>query len=268
MAEGEMVVRRLLKSGLTVQSILSIDRKAEAMAQAVQASSAAAQVSPTQISSGQSSSAQLSTPTPGMFEPAGANIPVYSAPPEVVNQVVGFRFHSGVMACGVRPAATNVDELMARAPANPTFVVCPKIASTDNLGSLVRIAAGFGCDGIILGPESCDPFYRQAVRVSMGAVFHLPVLQSTDLAADLIRLRDVHKVSLLATILSPAAISLPDFRRSGGVALMLGNEFEGLSEAEVSLSTHQLTIPMKRGTDSLNVAASAAVFLYVLTIEK
>lgn len=235
MAEGEMVVRRLLGSGLNVRSILSIDRKADEMAQAV---------------------AQ---------QPHLAQVPVYSAPAELVNQVVGFRFHSGVMACAQRPAPLTIDQMMAKASARPTFVILPKIASTDNLCSLIRTAAGFGCDGMILGPESCDPYYRQAVRVSMGAVFKLPVLESADLKTDLDRLREVHKISLLGTVLSDAAIPLPQYQRNGGVAILLGNEFEGLSDQEIALCTHLLTIPMKRGTDSLNVSAAAAVFLYELT---
>ena len=70
-----------------------------------------------------------------------------------------------------------------------TIVVCPDIANTENLGTLIRIAAGFGADAMVLGERSCNPFYRQSVRVSMGTVFSLPIVESKNILSDLRRLR-------------------------------------------------------------------------------
>jgi tRNA G18 (ribose-2'-O)-methylase SpoU len=257
-AEGELLVRRLLESDFAVHSVLLADRKLDAIAPLV---------------------------------PAG--IPVYVAPREQVDKIVGFQFHNGVMACGYRKPALTLDDLAiwrgegilpsrpagvspaesdgndkpaGRMPAPPlTLVVLPEITKTDNLGALLRISAAFGVSAVILGERCCDPFYRESVRVSMGAAFRLPLVQSEDLAADLVRLRDVHGVTLCATVLDEQASPLATLRRPDRLAILLGNETTGLSPAYVDLCGIKATLPMQMGTDSLNVAVAAAVFLYHFT---
>src|SRR5205085_8517708 len=137
-----------------------------------------------------------------------AEIPLFVAPAQVVNGILGYKFHSGVMAVGVRGKSPTVDEVMtgALAQAGPiTLVICPEIEKTDNLGAMIRIAAAFGATAMILGERSCDPFFRQSVRVSMGTAFYLPIVRSDDLARDLRRLREHHRVELIATVLDADA---------------------------------------------------------------
>src|SRR4051812_36889747 len=147
-AESEQLVRRLLASKIKTESVLVADKRLPDLAPIL---------------------------------PDG--LPVYVAPAAVVDQIIGFKFHSGVMAVGVRPPSPTIDEVLAGKP-RATLVVCPEIEKTDNLGSLIRIAAAFGADAMILGERSCDPFFRQSVRVSMGTVFHLPIVRSEDLNRD------------------------------------------------------------------------------------
>ena len=265
-AEGELLVRRLLESDFAVHSVLLADRKLDAIAPLV---------------------------------PTG--IPVYVAPREQVDKIVGFQFHNGVMACGHRKPPLNLDDLAIRrgagilpacgegilpsrpagvspaesedndkiaceTPAPPlTLVVLPEITKTDNLGALLRISAAFGVSAVLLGERCCDPFYRESVRVSMGAVFRLPLVQAENLAADLVRLRDVHGVTLCATVLDEQACPLATLARPDRLAILLGNETTGLSPAYVDLCGIKATLPMQMGTDSLNVAVAAAVFLYHFT---
>jgi tRNA G18 (ribose-2'-O)-methylase SpoU len=66
-------------------------------------------------------------------------------------------------------------------------------------------------------------------------------------------------------VLDPAAETLTHARRGKRLALLLGSEDRGLGEPWVSVCTRRITLPMSRGTDSLNVAAAAAVFLYHFT---
>src|SRR5687768_11780147 len=101
-------------------------------------------------------------------------VPVYIVTPQVMAQILGFKFHSGVMAVGLRGRSPTVDDVMAAAAAAPdrrkaTLVVCPQIEKTDNLGAIIRVAAALGATAMVLGEKCCDPFYRQSVRVSMGA---------------------------------------------------------------------------------------------------
>jgi tRNA G18 (ribose-2'-O)-methylase SpoU len=226
LAESEAVVRRLLGSGLAVESVLLAQRRQEEIAPII----------PPQV-------------------------PVYIVSDSLMKQILGFKFHSGVMACGVRPPPLAVAALLERLGAQATLMILPEIANTENLGALMRIAAGFGVDGLILGPRSCDPFYRQSIRVSMGAVFSLRIVQSTDLCDDLLRLRAAG-VELIATVLDPSAEPLPAARPPERMALLFGNEAQGLAADVIEQCHRRVTIPMHLGTDSLNVAIAAAVCCY------
>ncbi|MCC7146960.1 MAG: RNA methyltransferase [Phycisphaeraceae bacterium] len=273
-AEGEMVVRRLLASGWQVESLLVAETKLERVAELV-------------------------------ARPAV----IYVGPAKLVNSVIGFKFHSGIMACGVRPASPTVDEVMTAAAERGgpvTWVVCPQVLNHDNLGSLLRVAAGFGATAMLLGERCSDPFWRRSIRVSMGAIFALPIVRSGDLGADLRRLKERWGVRLIATVTDEDALPLARVARLGKVtrdkyppaepgaepeamyppaepgaelmaisrveepdrlALLLGPEDQGLEQRWVELCDQKVTIPMSLGTDSLNVTVAAAVFLYHFTQE-
>lgn len=226
-AEGEQLVRRLLASDYAVESVLLAKRRAGEIAPIVR-----------------------------------DDVPIYVASDELMQDVLGFKFHSGVIACGLRKAKRTLDQALGDLPRRATLMICPEIANTENLGGLIRIAAAFGVDAMILGPRCCDPFYRQSVRVSMGAVFSLNLIQSNDLNEDLKRLRDKWGVELIATVLDQSAESISKAARGDRIALLFGNEAQGLSKDVVDLCDRKVTIPMQLGTDSLNVAISAAVFMY------
>jgi tRNA G18 (ribose-2'-O)-methylase SpoU len=232
-AEGELVVRRLLASGLRVESVLAARRKAAAIRPVI----------PPQT-------------------------PLWIAPDAVIEKVIGFEFHSGVLACGVRPPPLTLDQALgpplcpAPGAARRTLLICPKITNVENLGSLVRLAAAFGIEAMILGGQCCDPFFRQAVRVSMGAVFNLPIVRLADLAKGLRRLRQEWAFELAATVLSPDAQPLAAAGRRPNLALLLGGEADGLDAQTIALCDRRVTIPMRRGVDSLNVAVAAGIFLH------
>jgi tRNA G18 (ribose-2'-O)-methylase SpoU len=229
-AEGELVVRRLLASDYAAESVLVADRRAEEIVPLV---------------------------------PDG--VPVYVAPAEVVSAIVGFRFHSGVIACGRRKARVALADAATQWAGRVTLVVLPHTTSTQNLGALLRISAAFGADAIILGEHTCDPFYRQSIRVSMGTIFRLALVQSDDLSADLLELRRRWGVELAAAVLDDGAEPLAHAARPERLAILLGNEAHGLAPEVVAMCDRRITIPMKLGTDSLNVAVSAALLLFHFT---
>lgn len=231
-AEGRYVVQRLLASPLTVESVFVAARRLAEMQPLV-----------------------------------GDRAPLYVVPDERVREIVGFKFHSGVLACGVRPPAPSVDDVMATAGEQAMLMVLPEIANTENLGSMIRIAAAFGCSAVVLGERSCDPFYRQSVRVSMGTVFRLPIIRSPDLRADLERLRQRWGVRHMATVLDDRAQPLAEYRRPPRLAVLFGNEAQGIPPDVLAMCDDHVTIPMKLGTDSLNVAVAAGVFLFELSKE-
>jgi tRNA G18 (ribose-2'-O)-methylase SpoU len=118
----------------------------------------------------------------------------------------------------------------------------------------------------VLSPRCADPFYRKAIRVSLGAVFDLPIVRLARWPEDLDVLRKLG-FTLLAAVLSPGATPLPRLAPPARWALLLGAEGPGLSPGAVLRCHHSVTIPMaaSNGVDSLNVATAAAVMLYGLT---
>lgn len=195
--------------------------------------------------------------------------PLYVAPESLLLDVVGFNFHRGVLIAGRRRPSPPLDELMAPITDAPTIrlVVCPEITKPENMGLIFRTAGGLGVDGVLLGERCCDPFSRRSLRVSMGAVLHVPFRKSDDLEADLRRLADQWQIELLAAVVEPSAQRLGDLRWPKRVGLLLGNEWGGLGEHWLELCGRRVTIPMAATVDSLNLGVAAGIFLYEMARE-
>ena len=192
------------------------------------------------------------------------DVPLYVAPQALFRGLLGMKFQSGVMACGRRKARRTIDDVIPKKD-RLTLVILPDIANAQNVGSLVRISAAFGADAIVLGEQCHDPFWRQAIRVSMGTVFRLPLYQSKDLLADLERLKKEWNVELIASVLDEDGEPLENAPRGKRIGILFGNEAQGLGEQFIRACDRRVTIPMKLGTDSLNVAVAAGIFLYEFT---
>ena len=229
-AEGRRVVNRLLASDFPVLSVLVSERRRESVARKL---------------------------------PAGT--PIYVAPQELTEQLVGYNFHTGVLACGRRKEQPELQAVLASAGGRVTLAACPQITDQENLGGIIRVCAAFGAHGLLLAASCPDPFSRRVLRVSMGNAFRLPIVESRDLAADLQELRSRWGVQLAATVLDPNAEVLATASRPDRLALLFGNESDGLHERWLDVCQRKITIPMAPGSDSLNVAAAAAVFLYHFT---
>ncbi len=198
------------------------------------------------------------------FEPP-AHVITYHAPADVLRRLVGFDFHRGVLACGRRKTISDPQAWLANLPQRALVVVMPDAQIAENLGSLLRSCAAFGVRGIMLGKHGVDPFSRRVVRVSMGAVFCLPILESEHLLAEVAWLRDEGGFHLLAATLRPEAAPLETTTSKPRTALVLGGESHGLSDSWVSVCDRQCRIAMSGGVDSLNVGVAAGIFLHHLT---
>jgi tRNA G18 (ribose-2'-O)-methylase SpoU len=188
----------------------------------------------------------------------GGPFPVYLASQEVLDRVAGFHVHRGCLAIGERPPPAELP------PDARAVVVLEDLTDVDNLGAIARHAAAFGADALVLSPRCADPFYRKAIRVSLGGVFRLPIVRPERWPEALVELR-ARGLTLIAAVLDDAATPLAAVRPPGRFALLLGAEGPGLSLAARKLADREVTIPMSPGADSLNVATAAAVFLYQLT---
>lgn len=189
--------------------------------------------------------------------------PVYEVTREVLAEVAGFDMHRGLLAAADRIEEPAVAEVLEDAR---TVVVLEGVGDHENIGSMFRNAAGMGVDAILFGNGCADPLYRRVVRVSMGHVLRLPYAHLagtyTTWQRSLTELSDAgfHLVSLTP---DPEAVHLEDaLAGKEKVALLVGAEGPGLTEHAMRATDVRARIPMAPGTDSLNLATSAAIAFY------
>ncbi|OBG63830.1 RNA methyltransferase [Mycobacterium sp. E3339] len=226
-AEGVLVVQRMLASRFTPHALLGTERRLGELA------------------------ADL----------AGNAAPFYRASADVMAQVVGFHLNRGVLAAARRVPEPGVAELLDHAR---TVAVLEGVNDHENLGSIFRNAAGLGVDAVVFGGGCADPLYRRAVRVSMGHALLVPYARATDWPAELATLKE-KGFRLLAMTPGAKACALPEAMaaaRDERVAVLVGAEGPGLTPATLRMSDVRVRIPMSRGTDSLNVATAAALAFY------
>ncbi len=226
-AEGVLVVQRMLASRFTPRALLGTDRRLGELG------------------------ADLH----------GVSAPYYRVEADVMAEAVGFHLNRGVLASASRAAELSVAHVLDGAR---TIAVLEGVNDHENLGSIFRNAAGLGVDAVIFGSGCADPLYRRAVRVSMGHALLVPFARAARWPADLHVLRDAG-FRLLAMTPDEGAPRLADAMdglADGKVAILVGAEGPGLQEHTMRASDVRVRIPMARGTDSLNVATAAALAFY------
>ncbi|MCM2371987.1 TrmH family RNA methyltransferase [Aporhodopirellula aestuarii] len=229
-AEGSLVVKRLLQSELSIRSLL--------------------------IHKGQEHK---------YIDLLPDSVPAFVVEPEIGEAIAGYDFHRGVLAHGDCPPWLDCETLQTRRPNLALGLV--GISDPENVGSLLRSAAAMGVHDILIGPATIFPYVRRVIRVSMASVFHhrfyrfdQPLKQIASLQAGEFR--------FAATTLAPDSIAIEHLQEhlaGAPTILLLGNEAQGL-DADVQAACHvRTTLPMPETTDSLNVGVAGAIFLYELT---
>ena len=199
-----------------------------------------------------------------MFAALPDDVPVFHARQEVLSAIAGFPLHRGILGLGLRGEPVTAERLLAGLGDGALVLVLFGIANHDNLGAIFRNAAAFGADAVILDAHCCDPLYRKALRVSVGAGLIVPFARlSPD--EDALALLARHRIEAVA--LTPGGETrLSDLRRADRMAVLLGAEGPGLSR-ELIQGAHPVRIPMARGFDSLNVATTSGIVLHHLTAQ-
>ncbi|RMH30788.1 MAG: RNA methyltransferase [Planctomycetota bacterium] len=230
MAEGALVVEHLLRSDYAMESVLVSEHRVEALA--------------------------------GLLERVHEGVPIFCCSRRVMEGILGFDMHRGLLACGLRGEPRKLAELTRDCRA---LIVLEDLTNHDNVGSVFRSAAVLGGAGVgvLLSPRCCDPLYRKSLRVSMGHALTVPFATVTDWPGGLAAVRDAG-FTLLA--LDPRDGAEPIDRVDGidRPALVFGAEGPGLSDKVRSLIGHSVMIPQARGVDSLNIAVAAAVAIHRL----
>ena len=249
-AEGPLVVERLLKSRFKVESILATKKALDAF---------------------------------DALALAPDDVPVYCVDErEAMNRLVGFEFHQGILATGRRaPLPTLTEGLDAyfaaasRREKDPTgafsgsrraWVVLPDATKPDNLGLTFRCAAALDAEAVVLGERCCDPFSRRALRVSMGGALQTPIYRAESLIDEIREAQARWKLPFVATALDRGAQPLADLATCDalrdGAAFLFGNEYYGLSREMIDLCDYKTIIPMRGDVDSLNLGVSVGIVLY------
>jgi tRNA G18 (ribose-2'-O)-methylase SpoU len=225
--EGERLVARLLESRFPIVSALLAERYEE----------------------------KLGRPIP-------ADVPVYVVPDAVIDRIVGFPFHRGILASGERLPWPSLEE-MTSPPRKPFFaVLCPKISNPENMGALARICDVFGIDAILAGPQCPDPLSRRVLRVSMGGTLRLPVIVSGRPIESARSLVESGSFELMAAVSDTDAEPFEEVPRPRRLGLVLGDEHEGVDPEWLPLCRRAVTIPMRPGASSLNVAVAAGILIH------
>jgi tRNA G18 (ribose-2'-O)-methylase SpoU len=248
-AEGELVVRRLLESTYRARSLFIAPNRVETLRDVI--------------------------------EPLPDDIPVYVADPGVLNEIVGFNIHRGILGAGIRPRPPRLEELLGR---GGPFVVLEDLYNHDNIGSIFRNAAALGGVGVtvLLSPGTADPLYRKALRVSTGHALLIPWTRLENWPGDLDRLREAG-IELLAMTPGPGSRDIRDVAAGAGgraaglrgervakrCAILMGTEGTGLTETAMAKTDARVRIDMPIGpsgapADSLNVAVASAIALFAL----
>ena len=220
-------MRRLLHSGLPVLSMLLTDQWLEKTAEDIDRSPSAH---------------------------------IFIAERALLETIVGFRMHQGIMAVGRVPAEPQLDDLVRSSSSPRLFVALDGLVFAENVGVVVRNCAAFGVQGIFSGQTSASPYLRRAVRNSMGTVFQIPVVHTVDLPETLTALQTIHGIS---SVVADAHVGtrIYDLDCRGDLCVIFGHEDSGVSDSVRTAALNAARIPMAEGVDSLNVASASAVVL-------
>ena len=226
-AEGVEVVKRLIASDIRCRSIVVAPNRLDAMRESLER----------------------------------AICPIYVAERRVVSRIVGFDLHRGVIASGLRPEPVTLSNVLSRPSRSGRrhrIAVLHAVGDHENVGAIIRSARAFEVDALVLDPTSADPYYRRSVRVSMGEIFHLPIVR---MSVDSL-ISEIGRRAGTSVALTPRADAVPldDLRPPPGpLALILGSEGFGLPDAVLRAVDVCSRIPISSDVDSLNVGHAAAV---------
>lgn len=188
----------------------------------------------------------------------GRTADLFVAPMEMLEALTGFHLYQGILAIGEVPKASTLDFVFGlRRPL--LLAAVDNLTGAENIGAIIRNAAAFGVDALLMGETSAHPYLRRSVRCSMGTLFRMPYLVAADLARTLEHLRQ-GGVRVIAAHAHADQRTLNDCDLRGDTCLVFGAEGDGLRPQVLAACDEAVRIPMLGDVDSLNVASASAVF--------
>ena len=190
------------------------------------------------------------------------DIPVYTGSRQLLEQLTGYTLTRGVLCAMRRPQPRPVEEIIATAR---RICVMDGIVDSTNIGSIFRSAAALGIDAVLVTPTCCDPYNRRAVRVSMGSVFLVPWTRFEGPITETLH-RHGFKTMAMALRNDSVLLTDPCLQAEPRLAIIMGNEGDGLPMQTIAQADYVVKIPMKHNVDSLNVNAASAVAFWALGV--
>ncbi len=181
-------------------------------------------------------------------------IPRHGYSRQELSSFYGYRFHVGVMALAKKPRNTKLEDLGDR------ILVFDGITGPENIGSLVRLAAAFGFQSLLVDGSSCSPYTPRCIRVSTGHLFQCLVHETSNLVEALTELKEIG-YEIISSELAEEAICVYDYEPSKKLAVVFGSEGRGVEKKFLELSNQIIQVPQAPGFSSLNVSHSAAIVL-------
>ena len=188
------------------------------------------------------------------------DIPVFTAPLDVLTQLTGFQLTRGMLCAMLRPALPPLEEVLNGAR---RIAILENVMNPTNVGAIFRSAAALGMDAVLLTPACSNPLYRRSCRVSMGTVFQVPWTYLDENWIDALKGMGF-KTCAMALKDDSYSVDDPALREVEKLAIVLGTEGDGLAAQTIADCDYTVKIPMYHGVDSLNVAAASAVAFWEL----
>ena len=228
-AEGEKIVQRLLNTTLKIISVLLTQEWLEILR--------------------------------ASLERRPEEIRAYVAQKKLLETMVGFQLYHGLLAVAEIPKPAALEQILGGSSRPHLLVALDGLASSENLGVVVRNCAAFRVQALLVGETCGSPWLRRAVRNSMGGIFQVPIVKTESLAEELCRLA-AQGFATIAAHPHASAKPLPHADFTGHCCIVFGSEGHGISPAVLRTCTEPVAVPMPAQVDSLNVGSAAAVFLY------
>ncbi len=197
------------------------------------------------------------------------NVRFYLMEKNNIEDVIGFRFHHGIMMAAKYPRRANTEERSSGWKKPHLLVALNGVHDPQNVGLIVRNAAAFGADTLIVDDGTYEPYYRKVARISMGALFNIKIAYENELCPALIDLKRKFGTKIVVTSLGDDCVGLEEADLSGNICIVLGNESDGAASSVLDIADIKIRIPHRFDrADSLNVACAGAICLYQAMVQR
>lgn len=174
--------------------------------------------------------------------------------PEILASLAQTETPQGVVAIVKIPEDTPILDYKGK------YILLDQVQDPGNVGTIIRTADAAGYSGVFLGEGSVDLYNDKVLRSMQGSHFHLPVHRAA--LQELIPEMKSKGMPVYGTELNEAAVDYRTVSPTDAVALVLGNEGNGVSKKVLALTDQNLYIPIFGEAESLNVAVAAGILLY------